>query len=84
MCYLLLKHGSFKIRCFYMCIKMISADVGKSIDVFTGDHSFFGDDLVADLQFFKIFFEWVFARFFACSILLVNICNGSNGCWRSL
>ena len=84
MCHLLLEHGSGKIGGFDVCVEMIAAQVGEPVDVFGTDHSFFRNDLVADLQFLKIFPERVFAGIFSGCVLLVNVGDRGNGGWRAL
>ena len=79
--HLLLKHGSGKISCFYMCIEMISTQVSEFVNVFRCDDPFLCDELIADLQFLKIFCERMSARVFTGTVLLVNIRDGRDSCW---
>ena len=67
-----------------MRIKMIAAKIGKLINIFSCNHSFFCNDLVADLQFFKIFFKRMFTRIFPFCMWLVNIGDRSDRSWRTL
>src|SRR6266496_4962913 len=67
-----------------MCVEMIPAQVSKPVNILRCNQSFAGNDLVAYLQFFKIFFEWMFAISISLCVLLVNSCNSCNTCWRPL
>src|SRR6185436_17345901 len=82
--HLLLKHSPGKIGCLYMRIKMIAAKVSEFVYVFRCNNSFFSNDLVTDLQLFKIFFKWMLTRVFSFCMLLVNSCYFSKSCWRTL
>src|SRR5436853_7784301 len=67
-----------------MRIKMITAQVSEGIDILTGYFSFFSNDLITYLQFFKIFFERMHIRLNSLCIGLVLLRNSSNDCWRTL
>src|SRR6187431_1197837 len=82
--YLLFEHGPGKIGFFFMCIKMIAAQLCKGIYVCTCNFSFGCCDLVAHFQFIKIFSEWMHIRMYTPCIRLIALGNGSDGGWRSL
>src|SRR4051794_13593177 len=67
-----------------MRVKMITTQVSEGIDILTGYFSFFSNDLITYLQFFKIFFERMHIRLNSLCIGLVLLRNSSDDCWRTL
>src|SRR5690606_23042236 len=81
---LLLKHGSLKICISKVCIKTVSAERGKLVNVFGSDLSFIRNQLIPDLQFFKIFFKGMNARYISFRMWLIYVRNSSQHTGRTL
>src|SRR3990170_7759557 len=82
--YLLLKHCVRKISGFDMGIKMIAAEIGKAVNILRSNEPPECNQLIADLQLFKIFLKRMLTRIFSCGIRLIHIGNFGNSSRRTL
>src|SRR5688572_11707434 len=67
-----------------MRIKMIATEICKAVNVCRGYLSCGCNELITDLQLFKIFFERVYRLSIFLRVLLIHIGYCSNSCWRTL
>src|SRR5260221_14256357 len=67
-----------------MRIKMVPTKIGKPVNIIRADHAFPGNELVANIQFFIIFFKWMDRVGVTPCMLLIDPGDGCDRSRRSL